>query len=431
MEPRTGSGAGDGSRQGTGPGSVSAEHRPGPGSGPGSGPADGTGSPAGPAPVHEADPAAPPGRRARAARAAGTLLFALAALWTLNTVLRTAFSGRWWLWNGIDLAPPVAYLAAPLLLLLPAALLRRFRRSTLLLTVLALLLGAGQSGIHPGALLRDREPVPAGALRVVTWNTFFWHQDSDPGRFYAYLRRYDADVYLLQEYQNARGDRPVPIDDLARIRAEFPGYRAVAEGGFLTLSRHPVTLHRALRPAGLPAPPTDWPDYWDVRALRTDISVGGRTLSLYNTHLPDLLNVDRNPLTPSYYEQVRSHAERRLLHLRALRADLDANDHPVVLGGDLNTLPGSEDLRWFRGLRDTADSGTDLYPATFPAGPAALWRLDWTLASPDVDVHRQSLDDPPAGLSTHRLIDLRLSLPQPATRADGGRPRPADQKVQP
>ncbi|MFE5854742.1 endonuclease/exonuclease/phosphatase family protein [Streptomyces sp. NPDC056500] len=378
-----------------------------------------------------APPTAHPAVPSRRTRVATTLLFALAALWALNTVLRTVFSGRWWLWNGIDLAPPLAYLALPLILLLPAALLRRRRRPTLLLLVLALVLGAGQAGIHPGALLRDRPPVPADALRVVSWNTFFWHQDSDPERFYTYLRGYEADVYLLQEYQNARGDRPVPINDLARIRAAFPGYRIATEGGFLTLSRHPVTLTRALRPAGLPAPDTDWPDYWDVRALRTDVSIGGRTLSLYNTHLPDLLNVDRNPLTPAYYHAVGEHAHRRLLHLRELRADLDANTHPVVLGGDLNVLPGSEDLRWFRGLRDTAESGTDLYPATFPAGPAALWRLDWTFASPSIDIHRQSLDDPPAGLSTHRLIQLRLSLPPPSARADDGRPAPEDPKVQP
>ncbi|MCM2389511.1 endonuclease/exonuclease/phosphatase family protein [Streptomyces albipurpureus] len=374
----------------------------------------------GPNPL-SAPPAEPP--RTRAAHAAATALFALAALWVLNTLLRTAFSGRWWLWNGIDLAPPLAYLVVPLVLLLPAVLLRRLRRPNLLLVVLALLLGAGQAGVHPGALLRDRPPVPADALRVVSWNTFFWHQDTDPRRFYTYLRGYEADVYLLQEYQNARGDRPAPIDDLARIRAAFPGYRIATEGGFITLSRHPITLTRALRPTGLPAPDTDWPDYWDIRALRTDVSVGGRTLSLYNTHLPDLLNVDRNPLTPAYYHAVGEHAHRRLLHLRELRADLDANSHPVVLGGDLNVLPGSADLRWFRGLRDTAESGTDPYPATFPAGPAAMWRLDWTFASPSIDIHRQSLDDPPPGLSTHRLIQLRLSLPPlPSTRADGSRP---------
>ncbi|MFD9721271.1 endonuclease/exonuclease/phosphatase family protein [Streptomyces sp. NPDC059076] len=377
-----------------------------------------------PLPAHPAVPS-------RRTRVASTLLFALAALWALNTVLRTLFSGRWWLWNGIDLAPPLAYLALPLILLIPAALLRRRRRPTLLLLALALVLGAGQAGIHPGALLRDRPPVPADALRVVTWNTFFWHQDSDPERFYTYLRGYEADVYLLQEYQNARGDRPVPINDLARIRAAFPGYRIATEGGFITLSRHPITLTRALRPAGLPAPDTDWPDYWDVRALRTDVSIGGRTLSLYNTHLPDLLNVDRNPLTPAYYHAVGEHAHRRLLHLRELRADLGANTHPVVLGGDLNVLPGSEDLSWFRGLRDTAESGTDLYPATFPAGPAAMWRLDWTFASPGIDIHRQSLDDPPAGLSTHRLIQLRLSLPPPSAQADGDGPAPEDPKVQP
>ncbi|WP_326679563.1 endonuclease/exonuclease/phosphatase family protein [Streptomyces sp. NBC_01237] len=351
----------------------------------------------------------------RRGRRRAVFLLAVVIAWTLFIAARTAFSGRWWLWNGLGLAPPLAHLLIPLALLIPAALVARRRRVTLGLVLVSLLLGSWQSGLHPGALLHGRDEVPADALRVVSWNTFFWDQDSDPDDFYAYLKSRPADVYLLQEYQNARDGEPVPIDRLARVEAEFPGYHVATAGEFLTLSRYPLTAVTALRPDGLAAPDTAWADYWNIRALRTDLRVGGRTVSLYNTHLPDLLNVDRNPLTPSYHRSVRQLSERRERHFGELRADLDANENPVVLAGDINVLPGTGDLRWFRGLRDAADDGDSLYPATFPVRGPALWRLDWAFVSPGIDVHRHVLDDPPADLSTHRLIDLRLSLPDTDT----------------
>ncbi|MEV7109811.1 endonuclease/exonuclease/phosphatase family protein [Streptomyces anulatus] len=367
------------------------------------------------APATAADAAPEPEGRRR--RWPGRLLLAVAVLWALFVAARALLSGRWWAWNGLGLAPPVLHLLVPLALLIPAALIRHGRRAAVGVVLLSLLLGSWQTGLHPGALLRGTPAVPPDALKVVSWNTFFWDQDSDTDAFYAYLRSRSADVYLLQEYQNARGDEPAPIDDLARLRKEFPGFHIATEGEFLTLSRFPITSVRALRPDGLAPPDTSWADYWNIRVLRTDIDVDGRPLSLYNTHLPDLLNVDRNPVTPAYHRSVRQLSERRDRHFEALREDLDANGHPVVLAGDLNVLPGTGDLRWFDGLRDAADAGDSVYPATFPVSGPALWRLDWAFVSPRIDLHRQSVQDPPAALSTHRLIDLRLSLPAPGASA--------------
>ncbi|MBW3704761.1 endonuclease, partial [Streptomyces griseus] len=340
--------------------------------------------------VPDTPPPAPGDTAAPPRRWPGRLLLAVAVLWALFVAARALLSGRWWAWNGLGLAPPVLHLVFPLVLLIPAALIRHGRRAAVGVVLLSLLLGSWQTGLHPGALLRGQPAVPAGALKVVSWNTFFWDQDSDTDAFYAYLRSRSADVYLLQEYQNARGDEPAPIDDLARIRKEFPGFHIATEGEFLTLSRFPITSARALRPDGLAPPDTSWADYWNVRVLRTDIDVVGRTLSLYNTHLPDLLNVDRNPLTPAYHRSVRQLSERRDRHFEALREDLDGNGHPVVLAGDLNVLPGTGDLRWFDGLRDAADAGDSVYPATFPVSGPALWRLDWAFVSPRIDLHRQS-----------------------------------------
>ncbi|CAM5729853.1 hypothetical protein SBADM41S_02924 [Streptomyces badius] len=146
-----------------------------------------------------------PGERERdAGRWPGRLLLAVAVLWALFVAARALLSGRWWAWNGLGLAPPVLHLLLPLVLLIPAALIRHRRRAAVGVVLVLLLLGSWQTGLHPGALLRGTAGRAPGALKVVNWNTFFWDQDSDTDAFYGYLKSHSADVYLLQEYQNAR-----------------------------------------------------------------------------------------------------------------------------------------------------------------------------------------------------------------------------------
>lgn len=198
------------------------------------------------------DACPPPAREGMARRWPGRLLLAVAVLWALFVAARALLSGRWWVWNGLGLAPPVLHLLFPLALLVPAALIRHGRRAAVGAVLASLLLGSWQTGLHPGALLRGQPAVPPDALKVVSWNTFFWDQDSDTDAFYAYLKSHSADVYLLQEYQHARGDEPAPIDDLARLRREFPGFHIATEG-----SSSPCPASRS-PPCGHCAPPA-WP----------------------------------------------------------------------------------------------------------------------------------------------------------------------------
>jgi endonuclease/exonuclease/phosphatase (EEP) superfamily protein YafD len=317
-------------------------------------------------------------------------------------------SGRAWFWNLLDIAPPIAFAVLPLPLLGAAYLTRRWLVGAF--AVCALLVGAPSTGLNPATLL----PAEAGhgpGIRIVSWDTFFWDQGADPAVFYDYLRSRNADVYLLQEHLFNDNGRPTPIDDLARLHAAFPGYQVATAGEFVTVSRYPIVARRPLIATGLPAPDSAWADYWNIRVLRTDLRIGDRVVTAYNTHMPDPFKMDDSPLTARFYRDTAEMADRQRAQFAALAADLRDNTNPVVLSGDLNLLPGNTSLAWFAPLEDAAQTaGGPLYAASFPAGPAALWRLDWSMTSSEVVVRGYHLEDPPAGLSTHRLQDLNVSI---------------------
>ncbi|RGC65960.1 Endonuclease/Exonuclease/phosphatase family protein [Micromonospora sp. MW-13] len=360
---------------------------------------DQPGSPAAPA-----TPAVPAARGPR--RRAGRALTVLAGAWLAFVVAHRLLSGRWWLWLAPELTPPLAFVAVPVLLLALAGLAGPARGRVALLAAAALALGAGLSGLNP-AVLRTPPPVPADALRLVSWNTTVWNETDDADAFYASLTARRADVYLLQEYKPA--DDPARRDaDLARLRREFPGYQVAARGELVTLTRFPIVGVAAL-PAD-PPPGSDWrTDYWEVKSLRTDLRIGARTVSVYNTHILVPLDLS-SPLRATFYERRREFFQRRETQYDALAADLDRNPLPVLVAGDLNTSPAMADLdRLTDRLTDAGRAGGSAYPTSWTIAGQRWWRLDWTFVSRDWTVHRYRLRDA-RGMSDHRVQETTLSL---------------------
>ncbi|GAA2899357.1 endonuclease/exonuclease/phosphatase family protein [Streptosporangium fragile] len=364
-----------------------------------------------------------PGVRHRggASRWRARLLLGVTAAWLVFVVLHHLLSGRFWLWLLPDLVPPMVYLAAPLLLLAAAPLAGRSRRRwCAALAAVSLVLGAGQSGLDPGALAGGGgSPAPAGALRLVSWNTEYWHQDDDPERFYGFLKDRRADIYVLQEYMHWVGDDPRQIDDLARLRREFPGYHVAVDGELVTVSRFPIVATTRVGPARTLDSRSPWRSAFDLsKVLRTDVRVGASVLSVYNVHIPTQYMLDENPLTPEFYTRLRDRDARRGAQFRGLEADLGANRNATVVTGDFNSTYAMGDLRWlFHRLSSANRASRRPHLASWPAGGPALWQLDWTFTS-SVGVHRYDLLDP-RGMSDHRAQELLVSLGGP-----GGLPRP-------
>ncbi|MFF7653797.1 endonuclease/exonuclease/phosphatase family protein [Streptomyces sp. NPDC007983] len=342
---------------------------------------------------------------------------AATAAWAIFLVLLVLLTGRWWPWYVVQNIPPLTLVAVPLLLLLLVPLARPARRRLSAALVVLLLAGAHLAGFGPG--WGTAAANPAGTpVKVFAWSTRYWQMADDKDAFYAFLRRQDSDVYLLQEYLYWKGSKPVRIDDSARLRAEFPGYRMSVEGELITLSRLPIVkaYHQHVSPKG-----NNW--YWKGRKFqRTDIRVGGRTLSFYNVHLPVPFHLG-NPLKGSTYRFHRNHGLWWTGELRKLRADLAGNSHPAVVTGDFNSS-------WM-GLSPLG-AGTSLHNPTGSWLPARswplsgfalprLWRLDWLFTDDDLAVSRYRFGSGGADFSDHMAQEIRVVVPDRARSAGSGR----------
>lgn len=307
------------------------------------------------------------------------------SLWLGFVLAQLLFSGWWWLWLVAGAVPPLAFVVVPILMFIAfgAAVWRgvpvpRVARWLVVGPVtLALVLGAGLSGLNPNALVNDPAQAPDGAVKVMSWNT---HR-TDRAEFPGFLRAQNADVYLLQEYAH--------VDEL---RQKFPEYTVVARGELVTLSRFPVV---GQSPAG------------SDRVQRTDVNVRGRILSIYNTHIPMPFNTETSPLAPSFYRHIRGAADDRRAQLDGLVADVTSNRGPVVVAGDFSTSPSMGDLD---GLRDVADDAVSASTSWYPTSWLA-WRLDWAFTR-DVRVHAYEFTDP-RELSDHRPQWLVISMQVP------------------
>jgi endonuclease/exonuclease/phosphatase (EEP) superfamily protein YafD len=345
------------------------------------------------------------------------LLTVAAAAWLGFVAAHWILNGRWWGWLFPSALPPVLFVVVPVVVLGAALLVRPARRRVIVPAALALALGVPYSGLNPAALWPGDRTGPAGALRVFSWNTEYWHQQDDPDEFYRFLKAQRADVYLLQEYLGWDLSRPFdgeqPLDDLARLRREFPGYHIAARSELLTLSRLPIVA----QPPVAPDPAAAGDDragfhrvFRDAKVLRTDLRWGTSTVSFYNAHIAVQLKIV-SPLTASFWTFPHRAAQQRTAQLRGLVEDVVANPHPVVVAGDFNTSPAMADLdELSHRLHDPTGAGSSLYPSSWtPGGPLSLWRLDWTFVSSEVDVHRYEFRSP-RGMSDHHAQDLSLSL---------------------
>lgn len=353
------------------------------------------------------DAPATPGGRARRRWCLGTRLLVLGTVvWALFLVSHWLVASHWWVWLVVEALPPATFVVVPLAMLAVSPLARPVRRWLPLCLVALISVGLMLTGVR----LPTTDGTPAsGDLSVFAWNTDTWEMSDGTEAFYDYLRRQDADVYLLQEYLYW-GDGPVRIDHGERLSQEFPGYEVVTEGELVTLSRVPVVAtHRRDVPAG----DGNW--YWQgAKAQRTDVLVDGATVSVYNVHMPVPYRWHQNPLTGEFLGFVREQYDRRDREFSALRADLSGNPHPALVVGDFNSawvptlVPVAPELRHHD--PDTGSWWDRWWPTSWPTDTypfPRLWRLDHAFTTPGIGVDSYALVD---SRSDHRAQELQVSL---------------------
>lgn len=138
------------------------------------------------------------------------------------------------------------------------------------------------------------------------------------------IRRWRADVVLLQEVDRGRAwtggvDMPAVLADALGTSWTFGANvrrSATNQYGTAILSRFPITDSRNVP---LPAPPGTQ----QRGLLAATLDVNGVEVSVYNTHLE------------------HTSEAARIQQMRTITGVIDDDPRPMVLGGDLNSRPGS------------------------------------------------------------------------------------------
>ncbi len=352
----------------------------------------------------------------------------LAVAWLVFVVLHRLLSGRVWWWALLELMPPLLFVAVPVALVALLRVLRRGRWAVAVVAAASLALGAGLGGLNVATLWHHATSAPPDAVKVFSWNTWYWDQRASEGAlgpppsgtpaedvaaFHRFLQEQAADVYLLQEYLYLNESRePVAVDGLTALREAFPHHHLAAVGELVTLSRFPIVRQRAidLRPyltdgTVVDAEP-EMVRFHTVKVLRTDLRIGERVVSFYNTHIHAPLEPALRRLTP---KRLRAAHELRVAGMRALAADVESNSQPAFVAGDFNTTPAMGALRE---LPDRLVDATVLLDSVYPTSwerRLPWWRIDWVFTTPEVVVHRYQMV-PPGIWSDHSGQEVVMSL---------------------
>lgn len=356
----------------------------------------------------------------------------LSGLWLMFVTGHRIFSGQSYLWNVFGSLPAFCFGLIPVCLLIYEVSRRKRHWLNMLMIALAFILGATQLDINLFPMKNEKiRPNQYTEIKVFNWNTCFWDQYKDQDRYYRFLRKQRADIYILQEYlydsidwtnsnsparmrksaEKADGARlfsicsVVPgfsphylaIDARDRIAQEFPGYHIRTNLQFVLISRFPIEEAHA--------------DYSEQYAVY-DIDIQGRPVRFFNVHM--LLHVQPgNPFVPSFYRELKQRYVARRLGFKNLQEDIRKTRGAYFIAGDFNstTAMGVMD-ELLKAHVDAARYSSELIPLSFEFSGLRFWRFDYGLAPKNNDLIRiktyQNLDQ--EGLSDHNPQMLVLGL---------------------
>lgn len=231
-----------------------------------------------------------------------------------------------------------------------------------------------------------RAATSAPTLRVMTYNIRYGSLGIS--KVAELIKTENPDIICLQEVIDKAG-WPDPFPTLKKA---LPEYSVAHDGQFTTRSRWPIREQKFHRLAA----------HSDFGVLETRLIVRGKTLTIFNTHLSNL--IERQVLAWPHQIQTRTKLREKqfeLLH------QLTAQEHSYLVAGDFNTPP--------RGFQNHAlDLGSDVWKAsgwgfgnTFSASLPAV-RIDYLWASKDLRPLSSRVLASRA--SDHRALTAQLGL---------------------
>ena len=269
------------------------------------------------------------------------------------------------------------WLFAPLLVLLPLALLRRSRVRLALVAVPIVFFLFLYGGLY---LPRPQAATAGQPFTLLTYNINGRNRDVEA--IAAAIEAHDPDVVALHEVNASMGKALE-----ARLLDRYPHRQR--ERGIGLYSRFPIEEYGAFQLG-------DGQGLW---AQQATLRVSGRALTLLNVH-------PRSPAGRLRGADAAAHAA----DVRDLLARADEIDGPLLVVGDLNlTDQHAAYATLTRRLGDAhCEAGWGMgFTFRLVAGGPALWRIDHVLHSPDLAALDTALGD--FGGSDHRPLIATLA----------------------
>ncbi|RCX20057.1 endonuclease/exonuclease/phosphatase family protein [Anaerobacterium chartisolvens] len=322
----------------------------------------------------------------------GSTLRILSVLWLIFMFFHVMLTGKVFLWSFFGSIPTFFFVIIPLAFLVCEVLGKKKNVLALFMAAISLVMGFTQLDIN---LFRQKGGNAASdiykEIKIFNWNTECWDQNKDKDELYRFLKKQDADIYILQEYLYGSIDPQSPgidksrlfnicsavpgfppayleIDDTERMRKEFPGYYLAVNKQFVVISRFPIQASHA-----------DYSDQYSVN----DIEIYGRAVRFFNVHM--LLHIEPvNPFTRHFYETMERRYAARRIGFDNLRRDIENTSMPYFISGDFNSTKAMGVMDML--TKDNTDAvkySDELIPLTFNFKGLKFWRFDYAFIPRD------------------------------------------------
>ncbi|MFO0973452.1 MAG: endonuclease/exonuclease/phosphatase family protein [Phycisphaerae bacterium] len=301
-----------------------------------------------------------------------------ATLWqTLLSGSGPAVCGAWlvgWLLRDRWLVTRLCYYVPPLFVVAFALawwLLARRRRPWARLLVLSVAVGAALKAGLGDTCWHARVPTPAGALRLVHWNTAWG--DFDSNCVWRTVAADQPDVVVFSE----------PPRDLEwRWRELFPQGDSHIGAGMALLSRWPIDLKGSLVVPGVRS--------WHIR-----VATPAGPLDVLGVDLESDPFIDHGGPLRQVARWVMDHGR----------------SPPLIVVGDFNT---PRDSRFFDPLRTLAGNAYEQAGAGWPYSwpcPVPLWAIDQAWCTPGLRVVNHRLKFAPCSDHMRQVMELEMAPP--------------------
>ena len=265
---------------------------------------------------------------------------------------------------------------------------RRFFK-ILCLLLIACLIGTGFLFVSHGFLYRKPQRPATHSLTILTYNTHGMGQarKASDNAVIKFLQQSDADLLCLQEVDVYKNPEHLTLSELKNALKQYPYtyfdfkvYNSRRQFGNAVFSRYPLVNKHTIR----------YPSRANISSC-CDILVGEDTVRLFTNHLEsyrfttsELDSVMAHPFhTDTIIRQkVLSASRSRFRQARIVADSVATSPYPVLLVGDLNSLPVSPTYLLFRlKLEDAFLQSSSLRLGnTFRKGRIGI-RIDYILHS--------------------------------------------------